>query len=356
MSEKNEKMIVCSVMLVVILTQATLMAVPAAASSLGSDLRDAALRFMEKVAGINLSAYRVNGLISMFDLRGEAGNISVGFDFVNGKITWCNLGMLSGPSYTDVHYVSTLPPAKNVIDAVKGYLERYRANFDAPYVDGLPALLDGVNTQKWTQSIADDYASLEVIDTEDTVSFIWYMKADGMEARIAGVAVTVTKKGFLNHFADTWGVCKVGSTTVKVSRDEAINMALAKARERFRDENPNITKVEAKLMLDSEEGQGSRGNRYTLYPRWSVIITFDKIYSMGIFGYAVRIWADTGELYWAAPQGVAGYPGSYTRPQTDDWSLTLVIGSFVAATAITTTVAIFNRKGKPKRRGFHAKP
>lgn len=96
---------------------------------------------------------------------------------------------------------------------------------------------------------------------------------------------------------------KIGSLEVKVSKDEAINIA-RKLAGNFSWKvgvEPNVTVVKEFKVLDKPvQASLSLQERepLTLYPHWHITLYLDKTYPGFVTGIMVGIWADTGETHY----------------------------------------------------------
>ncbi|HSV49667.1 MAG TPA: hypothetical protein VLH35_05070, partial [Candidatus Acidoferrales bacterium] len=106
--------------------------------------------------------------------------------------------------------------------------------------------------------------------------------------------------GVLRNYVDAWGIFIVGNEDVKVTREEAIEIARSDAIESST--NPlNFTSartVTANLHMVVRE-------KLTLYPFWFVELPLDYPNST-VNGWQEGIWADTGKIAYGHPTGMLG--------------------------------------------------
>jgi hypothetical protein len=115
--------------------------------------------------------------------------------------------------------------------------------------------------------------------------------------------------GFLKYFVDTWSLYTVGSTTVNLSKDEAVAIAMQSIKtfsykvgsgnETFEVKDFKVTRaMVTQLLFCSSIGSGkARGDdALMLYPMWRIGIGLDKFYPGNVYGIYVDIWADTKEV------------------------------------------------------------
>ncbi len=148
----------------------------------------------------------------------------------------------------------------------------------------------------------------------------------------------------MNHLCLT----KVGSTEVKISEEQAVNIAKEylktfswKANDgseelvEVKDFKVLASPVKAKLSMQPRES-------FELYPYWYVELVLDKVYQGSVNSIHVGLWADTGTVaYCQEISAGAAYP---TETETNkntppiDIPTVAVISVAILAAAITTIV------------------
>jgi hypothetical protein len=122
--------------------------------------------------------------------------------------------------------------------------------------------------------------------------------------------------GILWTVREHWSAFTVGSTTVNVSEEEAINIALNAAKEISW--KVNGEKISNFTILDdpmrTELNMQAR-QPLTLYPHWRVDLSLDTVYLGGVSSIAVGIWADTGTINYVQE---LSYGGSI--PEFPSWT------------------------------------
>ncbi|MBC7130670.1 hypothetical protein H5T51_05565 [Candidatus Bathyarchaeota archaeon] len=143
------------------------------------------------------------------------------------------------------------------------------------------------------------------------MEFRWTYTLNGVEAPSKCVAVYF-EDGFLKYFIDTWDIYKIGSSTINISEEEAVNIAIEHAKKfswkvSMGGDNIPIEVKEFKIVGVSEtklvfsnyieKNQARNGDPLTLYPGWHIKLSLDKLYPGNVYGIEVAIWADTGEVH-----------------------------------------------------------
>ena len=267
-----------------------------------------ALIFLEHVVGLDVGAYNVS--ISDYTshlkvvLSNEQSKFSAGIDFVHGRPTWISFGVQGAP-ILKVQYPD------NLVDLTKDFLGRYRVHFNATYIDELIPMLEGISL-KGSKTVTAEGSVLEVTVDEWGVSFRWNYR-NGIEAQRKVVYISL-ENGFLKTFGDTWGVTKINNTDVNISKEEAKRIALEAAKDYIDRIGAEVVSIETTLDFYNDPPcpwgnyTGRGDDPYMLYPRWSVMLYFDKAYGeySKVDGYYVGIWADTGEVHSSHSQGYYG--------------------------------------------------
>ncbi|MEM2341459.1 MAG: hypothetical protein QXX94_00145 [Candidatus Bathyarchaeia archaeon] len=146
--------------------------------------------------------------------------------------------------------------------------------------------------------------------------------------------------GLLTLLSDRGSLYRVCNFEVKVSRDEAINIALSVAGDYIRKIGARIARIEATLGLYGDEFGSRGGNFWILYPGWIVCIEFDRIYPDGVSGYEVYLWADTGEVF---RNGIRGFIYDSNLEYyyfIGDWSvaISIIVAVFLLLLAIPVVI------------------
>ena len=198
------------------------------------------------------------------------------------------------------------PQPTNVLDAAKGFLERYQTYSGASYTQEMRNMLDTVDLTK-DATITSGNIKLTVLNQEvqnypaeavDRTLFEWTYTVNGVDAPQNVVRVTF-EEGVFKSLVNDWDLYSIGSSEVNVSREEAINLARNAAEDytlRIYLED-GLTDVEFNLVDEPVRAELFMYPKETLtvYPFWRIELYFDKYY-YSAYGIQVGIWADTGEI------------------------------------------------------------
>lgn len=292
----NKKIVACAMILMTTLIFVTINIAPYAKGFSEPQEKILATKFLKNVIGIDLEAYQISYASSKLVLTSESSRIEVLVQFVDDALIWCNLRVLEGRPILKAQYQYA-----DKLNAVKGSLERYQTYFNVSYCSKLTLLLDKIATLDKDRLVKTENVTLDIKCEENYVSFTWNYRLNGIEASMRKVSFSFGKNYI--GFVDTWHIARIGSTDLRVSEEEAKNVARGIAEKYIKDNDMGAKIVEIKTTLDFYNSEGTgRGDRFILYPRWSVMLYFDKTYA-GCFGYYVAIWADTGDVFHSDPQG-----------------------------------------------------
>jgi hypothetical protein len=223
----------------------------------------------------------------------------------------------------------------DVLNAAKDTLGRYQGLFNAAYVSQLALMADNVTTRDQAQTIDLGSATLSFnpnASLAGSVSFTWSCK--NATRKILGVSIS--KEGFLDWFMDMWGINKLSNSEVTVSGQTALQVASDNANAYAKQLGAKVANVNVSFGYINSYPEARGGDPFVLYPSWDVEFAFDRLYGNSVSGYFVGIWADTGEIRTATPQG---FWGQLSQPSGNGGNLLSEFG--VVAVAVFVVVGAF---------------
>lgn len=302
-----------------------------------STLLQRALAFVRYVAHIDLDSYRMSKPYYYSDREMYMGHILQGVQFY--------LGAYDNTTLIDVHvefvdgvfmyYDADLWAVNGSrpkltrdfdgpLDAAKAIIRGYMDFADAPYCSLFLFMLDAVGeVENATLRKENVVLKIEVYEEPwNDVEFLFYHLVELSNGMTIGtdesVFLRVDMDGFLSYFGDDWAHYEVCSTEVNISEEEALQMAVEEAMRFAEEEGANVTIAEYSTSLFLR----ARGDAFKLYPSWSVVVWYSEIFRSEwygyVAGYAVEIWADTGEIWYEDPMTLGAYddlPRKPYRPQ-----------------------------------------
>lgn len=250
--------------------------------------------FKEDINYSILGQYPNLGVLSQqdiqYDLMSGDNVLKLLSTFVDGKMQVLYVLENRGAPNMMISYAST-----NAVDLAKDFLYKYDflykfqvRSVDSPYGE-LKSSIDGVGVGKNVTKTAGN-TQLEVTVIGDTTTFKWTYISNGVIAPSKVVALSF-EKGFLKYFVDKWNFYNVGSTSINVSKEKTIEIALQAAGAynwsvkldadslavtNFNESNVRWTSL---LFDDSLQADVVRNkDLLTVYPVWRVGIALDKWY------------------------------------------------------------------------------
>jgi len=313
-----------------------------------------ALSFLRDVVRLDMTKYdvkQVRNLDYPSDLTGlaqerviitlESGEskLDVICGFRKNALSDCTLYVLEGsPLFAQ--------PSTNVLDAAKGFLDRHLTYSGASYLQTMRDMLDSVNETK-TVTTTSGNVKLEVSIEGDDASIYWIYTVNGLDIDRNNIRLSF-RYGSFESFRDDWNLYKVGSTDVNVSEEEAIEIAMSRAKnhswrvwvgEWIEVKDFNIVKEHIKIKLGFGEKEP-----FILYPYWHILLPLDKVYPGYVTCISVALWADTAEIAYCQELGGGGEPPTDDPTGQTSVDPTPLLIAVPVVVAIMLGVAFYRRK------------
>lgn len=320
-----------------------------------------ALAYLEKVIQLDLSKYNITLVSHSYDnigppllpelvvheivnykLESEGSKISAIFRFKNETFAWCSTYVIEGsPLYIEQQ-------ADTDLDRAKGALERFQDTIGVPGFPVMRDLLGTVDKIESTVKISGN-TKLEIKQDESTTSFEWSISYGGVDTKALSITViNGNVETIMNHLCLT----KVGSTEVKISEEQAVNIAKEylktfswKANDgseelvEVKDFKVLESPVKAKLSMQPRES-------FELYPYWYVELFLDKVYPGSVNSIHVGLWADTGAVaYCHEISAGAAYP-TETETKNSPIDASIVAAILVALLAVVVASVVIKKRHK----------
>jgi len=279
-----------------------------------SDARDQTMGFIENVLPVDLSKYTVtltkhstmDGLpiagidgqpidIVMdrvrYTLDSDESTLRVNFHVQNNAVLSCHI-------YVDNGQVISDRPYSNLKDAVKCLLEKYQT-YTKIDSSNMKAMLDNVDvTKDSTKTIGNTKLVVSNIDEYgiEQTSFEWVYTVNGADYTSLKVSY---QNGRLYSLRDDRAVYTIGDTSVKISSEQAIDIAM-KYLPNYSYEMPNDVTVSGFNInedLTTTELVTSPLHSTELRPYWYVKLYLNQTYPGNVKGFTIIVWANSGELY-----------------------------------------------------------
>jgi hypothetical protein len=162
---------------------------------------------------------------------------------------------------------------------------------------------------------------LEVSSNGNTTLFHWKPTFNGVD--YPGINVSF-KNGHFSSFADSRSLNTIGDTTVNITGEQAVALALKRAETfSYRMDDEVISNFSiVHDYIRAEPFSKSRGENKSLYPIWVVYLPLSELYPGFVSQIRVELWADSGEIISCVSLSGGGYiPDSSPSPSSVDPTL-----------------------------------
>jgi hypothetical protein len=159
------------------------------------------------------------------------------------------------------------------------------------------------------------------------------------------LGMSISKQGYLDWLKDMWGISKMSHSEIKILKQTALQMASDEATAYAKQIGAKIMTANVSFQYINSYPEARGGDPLVLYPSWDIEFTFDKVYANSVSGYFVGIWADTGEIRTATPEG---FFGQSPQPTGNNDNGFLEVGVIVLATSVVVGAAILTVHKKQK--------
>lgn len=279
------------------------------------DYINISINFLSSVVGLQSSGYSIgfidmvsgkmpssihNETSVMFNVTSLSGDSFIAkISFIDGVLSHYKLypisGDFSGVSKSHEEYVN------KVIEVLDNYYSLFGRGYIKTFIDLCRSSLS------LNRKTVDSDVYRLVIDYEGRpnvyVAFWFYEKLYGnYTTPFRSIYIGLARDGLVTAFIDNMAVYKVGASSISVSRDDAIEIALPFIQGYAEEHGVNVVDVSVEFNI-IKDLEGKRGSDLSLYPAWFVKAKFDRRVEGNTFGYVVGIWADNGEVYFHNPLG-----------------------------------------------------
>jgi hypothetical protein len=236
-----------------------------------------------------------------YNLQSNESKLDMLYTFISGNLQKIHVLEVDGtPRMTK----ATADP----IERAKDFLGNYSSHTVDLFYGELRSTLDTIDINKNLTAISGN-TKLEVTTSSDSATFQWTYTFNGVEAPDKCVALRY-KNGVLKYFIDNWDLYKIGNTNINLSKQEAIDIAMARSKTLTwgKTETESNGTIELKynvtnamvwetifapsLYMDKARSE----NLLELYPMRHIWVSLDKFYPGNVYGINVYVWADTGEI------------------------------------------------------------
>jgi hypothetical protein len=277
-------------------------------------LENKALQFLDNVANVNTSSYQIehlwirdeaavplpySGKTFHFNLTSTAGILDVIAEFTNGELFWSSIYSVRGSP------IPNHPTSSDVLITAKDTLAQLQGFSAKDYLPTFQSMLNSVAELK-NSEISNANWTQKININGNLVTITWEPNANNLSNPQNNLYLEF-QNGNLQIYSNYLGLYEIGSSDVKISEAQAIQIAVDHARN-FSYVQNGVTVSNFTILEDlaiANISLGNRGNN-TLYPYWSIIVPLAKEYPGGVTYFRVVMWADTGEITYFSPMGSYG--------------------------------------------------
>ncbi len=256
--------------------------------------------FIDNVLPFDVSKYNVTSQYNPSDtgitdkvqytLQSSDSNITVRCYIHNNALSGC-LVTVQGPAIRDREYA-------NLNDAAIGFLEKYQI-YSKRDLSSMINMLSGVDTSKNLTTLSGNINftlnSFSVGDVKQTT----FCFTDIFNRAPYTFLMFSFKDGYFSSHSDTTVRYTIGDTTVNISEDQAIDIAM-KYIQTYSYDMPggwkvsgfNVTRTAAKLNSIATDSKST-----VLEPYWDVSLYLNQTYPGSVHGLEVRVWAGSGKVF-----------------------------------------------------------
>ncbi len=275
------------------------------AYSVESTAQDKALSLIEYVLPIDISQYSITltkhsnmSELTIFTqehvtytLESEESMFDLHFTIKNGVLTLCFVGIKNGSIISDRPYA-------NLLEAAGCVLEKYQ-HYTGDNLEEMKRMLNYADATK-NMTLISGNLTLTIRNTNtpfagDQTSFRWRYTFNGVD--YTGLELSFSNGAF-SSISDNRDIYQIGDTTVNISKEEAISIAMDHVKNYSYDMPGDVTISDFNVTEDRAVAWLTTSPRepYTLYPLWKVMLYLDHRYPGSVFGLSVSLWADSGNV------------------------------------------------------------
>ena len=270
-----------------------------------SNTTNSAISFLQQVPQIDTSHYQATLLSNTVEQRSDLGGaleqtmtyaltssdskMDVVFRFRNSQLSRYQLVVIDGaPVYSQAQPYSEL-------DASKNLLARFNSYEATSYLANMSSLLGLVDNPQNIEISRGNVKLNATFQGESTQILLMYTE-NGIDFSPKNIKMVFDNHD-LTDLIDDWYLFTVGSTTINVDSDKALELAKnALDGYSWTADGQTISSFEVLPSPVSVIFHPNTKNGLALYPQWTVTFYLDKVYPGNVNSISVELWADTGEV------------------------------------------------------------
>ncbi len=231
--------------------------------------------------------------ILKYSLTNSETKIDLVLRFRNNHFSLYQLSLIEGfPPFAPL-YVQSQPI--DILEATRGLIGRYRAISNDSYLEEMSTLLASANKTSSEHILGNIKLKFSVYG--DNAEVLLMYTANGFDYSTKGIRL-VFENNLLQELSDDWFLYTVDDARVRVSKEQAIQIARDAAKNFEWDVN-GVQISNFNVLAEPISAvffPHSRTESLILVPYWYITLYLDKVYAGGVNSITVGVWADTGAV------------------------------------------------------------
>lgn len=273
--------------------------------------------FLRDVVGLDMTKYNMNpvreDISFLYNLTYKDTKIRALCDFKSDNtLAWFTI---TSPLDS---VILTFQPPSNVLDAAKLIADRYENYSKANYTSQMKETLNMISELKADPTI-EDYSTIKpvasaskdnmtltvwsgttddgTIDDHSNVMFEWMNTVNGIQNIYGRIIFRFSPENILIGFTDNWNAYAIGSDQIKLSKEQAINLAKDNTTNfSYTVGNLTIQNIEIAKDFPASAQISMQPRNGVLYPHWEIYLPLDHVHPGNVVSIRVMMWDDTGEV------------------------------------------------------------
>ncbi len=249
--------------------------------------------------------------------------------------------------------VITTKQYANQYEAVRGFLEKYQ---EVTKIDSgnLMVILNNVDLSK-NFTLIKGNTKLAVLANSffgvEQATLRWTYTVNG--ADYTALEISVNACGFVISVYDTRALYTIGDTSINVSKEKAIDIALENLRNYSYDMPDGSVVKDFKVSKDNIVATlVTSPVDYALQPYWDIRMPLDEVYPGNVQGVTAFIWANTGEVISYSNMAFGGtvYPDNANpsdfelQSTAPKYTLMAVMAAIIAGVIVVSAIGVMITK------------
>jgi DNA-binding transcriptional ArsR family regulator len=271
-----------------------------------SNTTNNAINFLQQVTQIDTSHYQATLLSNTLEQRSDLGGaleqvttyaltssdskLDVVFRFRNNQLSRYQIILLEGsPVYSQAQPFT-------VLDDTKGLLGRLAAYEGTSYLANMSSMLSLVTASTQSIEIVEGNIKLNYTSTGESAQILMMYTENGVDYSPKSLSLVFDNHD-LETLTDGWFLFTIGSTTVYISSDKAVELAKnALSTYSWTVNGTTVSNFNVLPQATAVIFHPNTKNGLALHPQYTVTFYLDKVYPGNVNSISVELWADKGDV------------------------------------------------------------